>query len=65
MFADPQNDPDYRVGELEHALLSTAENVRATADTPDAVWLNPDKITEAIGILCDARGRLRERWLAA
>ena len=63
IMTDDENmeHPRSRVGAAEHGLISAAGNIQQMAETPDAAWMNPDAITEAIQILCDARGRLRER----
>lgn len=39
MFADPQNDVDYRVGHIQHTLNSCVGELLAAADRGDGHWI--------------------------
>jgi len=40
MFADPQNDPDYRAGLLQHTLESCVEDLHQLTDCGHGRWIS-------------------------
>ena len=65
MTEPDRDDADIRAGKLSQMVASLAQEIHTVAQSQDGIWLTGDDLSEAISLLYDARGYLREKKLVA